>query len=284
MSCHVYAFLTILFWASAYIGTKIATASFGAGPLGLIRCGMAAVILGVVVFARGGGRLPKRGLFRMVLSGLTGLALYLVLINRGAVSIGPTTSSVIIATTPIVTAVLARLFFRERVRALGALGMAMAFGGILIMSLWEGTLDINPGIAWTAAGAVSLGVFNILQRSLSRDFSALDITVYSFFAAAVLLLPYLPETMAELRRAPLEHTLIACYMGVFPSAVSYLCWAKAMSLAADTSQVANYMFLTPFLALVMEFAIMVRFPDAATIVGGVLILGGLAVFRFAGRK
>ena len=58
-----------------------------------------------------------------------------------------------------------------------------------------------------------------------------------------------------------------------------MAWAKAFSLAEKTSQVSNYMFLTPFLAALLDF----RIPDKATCIGGGIILFGVLIFNFGGN-
>ena len=57
----------------------------------------------------------------------------------------------------------------------------------------------------------------------------------------------------------------------------------AFARAKQTSQVSNYMFVTPFLASLFGFLLAGEVPDRATLVGGSLILAGMAMFNFGGR-
>lgn len=134
------------------------------------------------------------------------------------------------------------------------------------------------------AAALLISVYNILQRALSREYAALAITAFSFFAGTVLLLPFAGGTAAQLATAPAEHILLACFLGVFPSALAYLLWAKAIALAPKTSGVSNYMFLTPFLALLLDYAVTGNLPAASTFVGGGIIMAGLLLSIFAEKK
>lgn len=283
LTCHHYAFATTIFWATAYVGTKIAAASYTPGPLGFLRC-LSATLALLAVAAILGKRPPAlRDVPLFLLSGLCGIALYLVLFNKGFDSIGPTTSCIIIATTPVIAAVLARIFLRESLRPAGWLAIGMAFCGILIMTLWNGVLNINAGVVWTAGAAFLFAVYNLLQRRLTVRYDTVTATIYSFAAATALMLPFAPAALAEMRDAPAAHTAIIFFLGVFPSAVAYLLWVKALSIAPKTSYVTNYMFLTPLLSLVLELAIMRQAPDAGGILGGIVILGSLALFVVAGK-
>lgn len=285
MTCHHYAFISVFLWASAYVFTKVILVTFSVGVVGFLRCSVAAVVLGCVLASGKGIRKPPRAVVpRIVMSGLTGLALYLMLLNQGAVTLGPTTQSIVVATTPIFTALLAFLVHRERLRPLRWFAIAMAFGGIVVMTLWDGALDLNTGILWCAAAALSMAVYNILQRHRPAGMNALEMTAHCFFVAAIALAYFLPDAVAELGRAPALHIAIAVYLGAFPSAAAYIAWVKGMEIAPKTSYVANYMFLTPFLSLVMEFAVISQLPDLGTIIGGCIIMASLVLFTMVRDK
>lgn len=282
--CHFYALLTVLIWSTAYIGTPVVSASYSAGALGLLRCLSAAAALAAITLAL---RLPRpraRDLPFFALSGLTGMALYLVLFNSGFATIGPTTSCVIVALSPVLSALLAAALFRERLTPLGWFAIGAAFCGILLMALWEGTMRINIGVVWTALAALSFAVYNLLQRKLGRGYDPRVITAYSFAAGAVFLLPYLFQAARQMRAAPPNHTLVVLFLGVFPSAIAYLLWVKALAIAPKTSYVTNYMFVTPFASLVLELWILRQWPDMGAVLGGIVILASLALFAAAGKR
>ncbi len=282
--CHFYALLTVLLWATAYVGTSIVSSSFTPGALGLLRCCFASAALLAFVLAL---RLPPpraKQIPLFALSGIAGMGLYLILFNSGFATIGPTTSCVIIALSPVLTALLAAVVFGERLTLPGWLAIAAAFCGILLMALWEGTLNVNIGVVWTALAALSFAVYNLLQRRLAQGTDPRAVTAYSFTAAAVFLLPYLFQAVPQVRAARAEHIAIVAFLGVFPSAIAYLLWVKALSIAPRTSSVTNYMFVTPFASLALELWILRRWPDMGAILGGIVILASLALFAAAGKR
>ena len=284
MACHFYAFLTVSLWASAYVGTKAVLDSFSAGSLGLLRCLIAAAVLGGVMLARKTPWPAPSDYPWVLLSGAFGLALYLLLFNRGAASIGPSTSCIIVSLSPILTALFACFLFREQIRFAGWLAMGLAFTGILIMSLWDGSLEVNPGIVWTLGAALCISIYNIIQRKLAGRLGALAMTACGFIAASLLLLFFLPDLFTEMAAAPADRLAIACFLGIFPSAISYLAWGKALAIAPKTSLVTNYMFLTPFISVLLEYAFTGGYPDAGSILGGAAILAGLLLFTVAGKR
>lgn len=282
--CHLCAFLTVLLWSTAYVGSKVVVVSFTPGAMGFLRCFSATIVLVCMAFAKRLAPPRMRDWPWFFLSALFGLALYLILFNKGFASIGATTSCVIVAASPVISAVLASFIFGEKLAPLGWASIGLAFCGILIMALWEGSMNINAGVVWTAVASFIFAVYNLLQRKLSLSYDPPTVTAYTFVMGTILLSPFLGEAMAESRAAPEAHTIILLLLGVFPSAVAYLLWVKALSLAPKTSYVVNYMFLTPFLSLMLELAVLRQWPDAGAILGGIVILGSLALFAVAGRR
>ncbi len=280
-SFRLYALLTVLLWASAYVFTKVALRHYSSPALGFLRCAIACAVLiaGLRFRKQALPRLPDLPLF--LLSGAAGFGLYLPVFNKGMETLNPSTSCILISTAPILSALLARLAFNERLSGLRWLGMAIAFGGVLVLSLWEGTLRISGGIVWTLGAALLISLYTIIQRSLARRYTALDITAWSFAAGTAMLCGFAPESLEQARSAPVSATALVFFLGIFPSALAYLCWSRALALAPGTSSVTNAMFLTPFLALLLEWVVTGTLPGPGTFLGGALILVGLLVFSRA---
>ena len=281
----IYAFCTVLLWASTYVFTKIVLESFSVSAVAFLRCFTASLFLVAALAVMKSGIPPLRTIIpQFLLVGVVGFALYLPVFNKGSLALTPTTSCIVMATTPIITALLARLLLKEKLAMRQWLAIALAFGGILVMTLWNGTLVVTLGIAWMLLAAFLLGAHNILQRGLTPRYGSLRVTAYGFFAGALFLSPLFPESMAQVSAAPMAQTTLVCFLGVFPSAVAYLLWARAIALAEKTSSVTNYMFLTPFLTLLLDFAVTGNLPAAETFAGGAIILASLALFALSGEK
>ena len=283
-TCHGCAFLTVLLWSSAYVFTKIALEQFTGPALGFLRCAVATAALTMVMLFRRAPRPRAVDLPWLILSGAAGFALYLLAFNKGSETLNPTTCCIIISTAPIITALIARGWFKESLTAASWAAITAAFGGVVLLMLWDGSMTLSGGVFWMLAAALLISLYNIIQRKLSGRYDSLQITAYSFLAGTVLLLWIAPQATRELREASAGYIGVAVFLGLFPSALAYPLWVKALALAPRTSTVTNYMYMTPLLALLLEYVIMAELPGAGALVGGAVILGSLVLFARKGRK
>ena len=282
-SYHLYAAITILFWSMAFVFTRLALKHFSADALGLLRYLIAsAALLVVALFTR--MKPPAlRDVPWFLLSGAVGFAVYMMVFNRGSQSVSSSTGSVILATTPILTALLARWIYKEKLRGLQYAANGVSFLGVAVLTVLRGGFTLGGGLVFMFASALLVAIYNLLQRRLTRTYTALQSTTYSIFAGTLMLCVYLPQAIPEVRTAAPEQFLYLAILGIFSSAVAYCAWAKALSLAENASSVSNYMFITPFLTTLLGLWIAGEPLELSTAVGGALIIGGLLLFRFGPR-
>lgn len=278
---HLYAALAVFIWGFSYLGTRLVLVdnTFTSANLGFLR-NLTAFAFFVVLLAVNRMGLPRlRDWPIFFVCGGIGFGYYLILFNKGMETLNGATSCIVLATGPLITALLASLAFKEKLGPAAWGSMFMAFGGTAVLALWGGAFNVEVGVFWTLGAALFISVFNIIQRQLSRRYSSVQITAYSFLTAVPLTIFLAPGAMGEFMAAPALHKAAAILMGIFPSAVGYLFWAKALSVTDNTSTVVNYMFLTPFIALILCYLFLGELPNAGTLVGGAIILSGLWLFN-----
>ena len=276
-SYHFYAIITIIFWALAFVFTRLGLQYFDVYSLSFLRYLVASITLLVIICFIKINRPKKEDLFSFILSGALGFFLYVILFNKGTALVSAATSSIIIATVPVFTALLATFFYKEKLKIYQWIAIGIEFMGILVLTLMNGSFSINEGVLWLLIAALCLASYNILQRKLTKTYSALQASTYSIFFATIMLCIFLPGSINKAIHAPLIQMLYVLILGVFSSAIAYIAWAKAISLAEKTTYVSNYMFVTPFLTTILGFIMINEIPDKATILGGIIILSGLFI-------
>jgi len=281
---HPYAMATILCWSLAYVLTRLTLRYFSAFALGFLRYSVAGcVLLAVALLTR--MKRPRRadGLL-FAAAGAAGFFLYMISFNKGCETVPSSASSVILSTVPVLTALLARIFCGEKLRPLQWFSILLEFSGVAVLQGTAGLDSGDPGVYWLLLAALLLSVYNLLQRRLTKTYSALQTATFSIFAGTLMLAIFSPQAVRELRGAPPVQLLYLALLGVFSSAVAYLSWSKALSIAEKASSVSNYMFITPFLASLLGYLLAKEVPGWNTVLGGSVILSGALLFHFGGRE
>src|SRR5215212_7726433 len=268
---------SVVFGASAYAAIGAALASYSPGPLALLRMLVASAALAVYA-AISGMRMPEvRDLPSVVLAGLFAFALYNVALNYGQLSASAGAASLIIASIPIFTALLAVASLGERLDALGWLGIAVGFLGMAVITLGEGGgFGINAGALLVLLAALSASVYFAFQKPYLEKYGSLTFTAYAIWAGALLLLHFLPALIGEVQSAPVGATLASVYLGIFPTIVAYATAAYVFS-RLPASRAVSIEYLFPPVAIVIAYLWLGEVPATLSVIGGAVALFGVAL-------
>ena len=273
------AFIAIFFWATAFVLTKVVLKEVDVTILGVLRYFFASIIV-IFILIKKKIPLPKvKDIPAFIFAGFSGYAGYIVLFNIATLLSSPSTLSVINALAPAITAIVAYFIFNEKIKLIGWLSMSISFCGILILTLWDGVLTVNKGILYMLAGCLLLSLYNISQRHLTKKYSSFDVSMYSMLIGGILLVIYSPSSITNMFSISFTSLILIIYMSIFPSIISYFFWTKAFELAKSTTEVTSFMFVTPVLATFMGIIILGDIPKLSTLVGGVVIILGMILFK-----
>lgn len=275
-----YALATIFCWSLAFVFTRMTLSYFSAASLGFLRYLVASAALIVIAVIKK-IKPPKPADWPLFLvSGFFGFFLYMIAFNKGLSSVPAATASVVNATVPVVTALIAGVVYREKVRGFQWVAVVIELIGIAVLTVMSGGLTQSGGLVWLFLAALSLSTYNILQRKLTKKYTAMQASTYSIFAGTLMLAFFSPTAFRELAAAPAAQYIYVALLGVFPSAIAYVSWSVAFSKAERTSQVSNFTVLTPFFTSLLGILILGEMPNAATLVGGGITLAGVLLFNY----
>src|SRR5690554_3187029 len=111
-------FLTVFLWATGFVYTSIALRDFTPFTFGFLRYGIASLVLLAIAIIGRIGFPAKRDIPLFFLLGFLGFSFYTLVFNYAMTMISAATSSIVVATVPIMTATASALLFKERLRTI----------------------------------------------------------------------------------------------------------------------------------------------------------------------
>ena len=279
------AMLSTFLWASAFPATRYALHYYSPVSLMVMRFVTASLTLGVIGLLKK-MRPPKvKDLPMFAASGLTGVFLYSYLFNTGSVSVSAGVSSFIIASSPIFTLILTRIFLKEIVKPVCWVGVIISFCGLAAVTLTQVTeFSFDFGIFLIICAAISSGAYSTIMRGLTKSYTALEATTYTIIAGTLGTLLYLPVAIKEIPDSNFTVNLIVVFMGIFPAAVAYLAWSYALAKAKKTAHVSVFTYLIPFVSALLAYVWLRETLSVFTLIGGLVIIAGMVLTNVFDRE
>jgi drug/metabolite transporter (DMT)-like permease len=278
--------VTVVLWGSAFVAIRavVAGGSFSPGQLSLARLTIAALLLGVLVAARGGIRIPdRRDMLSFFALGFTGQMLYHLLLNTGERSVDGGTAALLIAVAPMLAALTAVFFLGERLTVWGWIGSAVALVGAATIALASGaSMRGGNGVLLVVAATCLWAIYLVLQKTLAGRYDSLELTAWPMWIGAVLLLPWAGGLPQALARAPWTSVAAIVWLGAMCSVAAFMTWAYAIRRLPVTVA-TSALYTVPVAAFVIGVLFLREMPPASALLGGVLAISGVALVQTLGR-
>jgi len=277
----------MILWGTAFPMIKIALVDLTPPHLTLLRHLVASAAFVPLLLAFRARLLPRRAdVPFFLLLGFVGYTVYHLSLNYGQTQVSAGAASLIIATAPAITALLAVVMVGERLPLGGWIGSAISFVGVVLIVLGDSGgsgLTFNV-FAWLIVlGAVSTSFYAILQRRLFDRYRPIEVAAFATWAGTLPMLAFVPGLMADVAAAGAPSLLATVYIGVFPSAVAYTIFAFALSRAPVT-MVAAALYMVPVFSLIASWLLVGEVPGPLTVVGGAVAIGGIVLLNVAKQR
>lgn len=278
--------LMVAIWAVNFSFIKVGLEEVPPFGYNALRFPLAAVLLAVMLKARGRLRLPdRRDWGRIVALGIIGNVLYQIFFITGMDRSRAGNASVLLTGAPVYTALLSAMLGHERVRSLAWAGIAATVVGIAMVvgsgqgGFRFGTETLAGDLLLISASAV-WAFYTVGARDLIARYGSLAITAWTLWVgAAGLLVLGMPELLAMERVSPLGWASVA-YAGLLGIGLAYLLWYRAVEVLGNT-HTATFSNLTPVLAILVAWLWLAEVPNLWQVVGAAVIIAGVTVVRRA---
>ncbi|MBW9207841.1 DMT family transporter [Mumia sp. zg.B53] len=280
--------VTVLLWASAFVGIRAIGESYSPGALSLGRLAVAAIALSVLFVPRQLSarreRLPRgRTAWLIAGYGVLWFGAYNVALNAGEQHVDAGTAAMLVQLGPILIAVIAGLFLGEGFPKTLVIGLAIGFAGVTLIALGgDGSRNDLVGVVLCVLAAVLYAAGVLLQKPVMGTVSPLTVTWLGCVIGVVTCLPFVGQLVEETADAPTSAILGVVYLGLFPTALAFTVWAYALRrVGAGPASATTY--LVPAIAIGLSWLFLAEVPTLLGFAGGVLCLVGVAVTRLRRR-
>ncbi len=232
-------------------------------------------------------KLRKKGFLKIFLLGTLGSAISLGLVFYGIERTTSIEATIITSSSPLLTLLGGSYFLNEKITKRELLGVLITLAGfglvifkpILHLDPLEPSKDSITGnmllvlstISWAAYLLISKNIFN--HDKTEKRFSPTLITFITFFAGAVVLMPF---SLYEIVTYKIEYAKALpgiIYMTVFASIIAYNLYEHAIK-KIDAGKASLIQYTTPLFTLpIALFFLGERFSKVYLMGGSLLILG-----------
>lgn len=279
----------VLVWGANFAIVKASLAHIPPLAFTALRFGVASVLILFIVSLREGRLEPPRGMvWKLVGLGLVGNTFYQVLFILGLARTTAANSALLIATTPVLVALLGATLGVERVTRRVAAGVAFAFAGIALVMVARGVALSSAtlgGDLLVFAATVCWALYTLGVRSLGTGLSPLRITALTMFAGTPgLLIAGAPQLLRlDWRAVGATGWEGLAFSAVLSLVVGYVLW-NASVRAVGSSRTAVYACATPLVAVAVSWWLLGERPVPLQGVGAALIVGGVLLTRKRARE
>ncbi len=237
-------------------------------------------VLGILLFLRHDFRIPSREDAVPLLAGSFVLTAHFLVQITGIRFTSATNTGWIIASIPLVMAVLAFLILGERLGRKELAGVGIASCGIVLL-VSRGNVG---NLAWlrsigdwlVLASCFTWSLFTILTRDLARRRDPLSVAFFLMIPTLVGMLAWTTATWEPDRWTglPVEGWLALLFLGIFGTAAAHAFWQRGVA-AVGASRAGIYLYLEPIATTLVAVPYLNESFGTFTGLGGGLVLAGV---------
>lgn len=170
------------------------------------------------------------------LTALLGVSTFNTLIYFAGHSTTAINLSLIALTFPIFILLISRIFFKEKISSIKALGIVIVLVGVLIIisqGQWSSLLQLSfhPGDPLMLLAAFTFSIHSILLKKRPQGISVISLQYMTFLIGLLILFPFFLinkaiEIETEIFSFPMLGVIL--YIGICASLISFVSWNKAI--------------------------------------------------------
>lgn len=269
-----------LLWGMNYSFAKIAVTEIHPLAVAFVRVLAATPLFFAVLARRGEPVRPTASEIRVLLPlGLSGVFANQLFFIFGIRRTTPAHSSLVVALLPITVLLLAAWLLKEPITRLKAGGVALAFGGILLLSFrngWRFSRDTLAGDVLTFCGVCSFSYYTVAGKATLPRFGVLRTTALAFLTggAAVALVAAPAAARQDWGTVSSRGWISLAYVVLVGTFLCYYLFFWALS-RIESGKVAAFTYFQPVIATITSFLLLGETIEGHFVLAGLAVLTGV---------
>ena len=179
-----------LVWGSSFILIKRGLLAFSPSQVGGLRLSVAGLVAIPLVWGKA-HRVPAKAWIWIIVVGVVGNAIPAVLFPFAETKLNSATVGVLNSMSPIFVLIFGFLFFQFRFSLLQVLGVAMGFGGVLMLILLgDQEISMEDNLLYTGAAVLATVGYGLTTNVMKRFLQDVPATIAPTFALLFMGLPF----------------------------------------------------------------------------------------------
>lgn len=190
---------------------------------------------------------------------------------------------VAIGSAPIFSGLIEWLFLKVRPSRSWAMATAMSVIGCSLLFLNKDALTVNPiGVTFSLIAGLAFATYTIVSKAVLTKVEAIPAVAMTFSMSALMLMPFIWSFDNSWIAEP-SNISIVLYLGLMTTSVAYILYLKGLHKVPSSSAVTLSLG-EPLTAAVLSVFWVGQVLSTLSWVGVLLLLGGIVVLTFSGRK
>jgi drug/metabolite transporter (DMT)-like permease len=287
-SVKIYGSLIIVavVWGNAFIAIRHAVQFMTPVELAAARFTPVVILMGsgLLLSDRSGTRqLVRQDWPKVLVMALLCVTVYHLALNTGETRVPAGTASLIIATSPAVSAVLSAIFMRERLTLLRLGGLVVSFAGLTIVVMTGEGVQFNVHDLYyyvlVLLAAIVWGCYSVVGQSVLRRHSQMRVMATTLTIAGLPLMALAPLDLPSRAVAwPASVWWSVAFLSLICTAGAYVIWLNGIR-HLGAARVQSFNYLIPLFAILSGVVLLGEHFSWGQAVGGALILAGVVAIN-----
>lgn len=286
---YIYALIAVLIWATVASAFKVSLRYLDFLQLLFLASVVSLVVLFVILLIQNKTyqlkTFSKKDYLHSALLGFLNPFLYYVVLFKAYSLLPAQEAQPLNYTWPIMLVLFSIPLLKQKISVKSIIAIIISFIGVFIISTQGNILEFRftnlTGALLALGTAVIWALFWIYNIKDEREEVA---KLFLNFLFGFIYILIATVAFSEIVVPDTKGLIGATYIGLFEMGITFVIWSQALKLSETTAKVSKFIYLVPFLSLVIIYFVVGEKILPSTIIGLLFIVSGIVLEQFNGRR